>query len=82
MADRGSAALFATFFQLLAESPSNEHRAMAHKLWPLTRSYDFSPYQMYAEEALQTLGLARLGVNPEAPDEGEVWLYGPDGKDW
>lgn len=76
MADRTSASLFGTVFKLLAENPTDEHKTMAGKLWPLTRDYDFSPYQMYCDEALITLGLARMGINPEWPEDGEVVLYG------
>ncbi len=58
MADRTTAGLFATIFTLLAETPTDEHKAMAAKLWPLTRQYDFSPYQMYCDDALISLGVA------------------------
>ncbi len=78
MADRSSAELFGMFFEMLAEDPTPEHRSMAHKIWPKTRQYDFSNDQMYCEEALEKLGLARKAVDPEYPNDGPVWTYGPE----
>jgi hypothetical protein len=81
MSDRTSASLFADIFKILADHvpPGDERDALARRIWASTRDYDFSPYQMYADESLISLGLARRGVNPDWPDEGEVTLYGPDG---
>ena len=59
VADRTSAALFADFFCLLAKSPTDEHKAIAKKLWPKRLEYDFSDYQMECGEALIALGLAK-----------------------
>lgn len=78
MSDHSSAELFGMFFDMLAEDPTPKHVAMAHKLWPRTKGYDFSDCQMCCEESLEKLGLARKGVNPEYPEDGEVWLYGPE----
>lgn len=80
MADRTSAELFNTIFTMLAENPTEEHKLMAHKMWEKQYNYDFSPYQMYCDEALVTLGLAEKGVDPKYPENGEVMLYGPAGK--
>lgn len=44
-------------------------------MWDLTGNYDFSPYQIGEDDALVKLGLARRGVDPEHPDEGETLLY-------
>lgn len=73
MADRTSAALFASVFDLLAEMrpPATES---AMKLWEKSQHYDFHPYQMYCDDALVTLGLARR------TDESIVY-YGEDGFD-
>lgn len=79
MADRTAAGLFHDVFNLVAEHvPESESRnEMAQRFWGLTRDYDFSPYQMYCDDALLTLGLARRGVDPEWPENGEQILYGP-----
>lgn len=76
MADRTSAHLFSTMFQLLAANPTEEHKLMAKKIWKLTRNFDFSFDQMSCDAALFALGLAYKAVNPKYPDEGEVTCYG------
>ena len=81
MADRTSAALFGAFFERLAETPDERSRELATWLWGQSRGYDFNDYQMDADEALVALGLARRGVDPEYPDDGETMLYGPETKE-
>ncbi|GAB3937524.1 hypothetical protein [Larkinella terrae] len=76
MADRTSARLFGKIFGLLAKNPSEEHKAIAKEVFAETDNYDFSSYQMDADDSLMALGLARLGVDPEYPEEGETVLYG------
>lgn len=71
MADRTSATLFGTIFQLLAENPSVENSNIAKRIWPMTSDYDFSNYQMYADDALIALGLARYGKE----DGNDVIIY-------
>lgn len=75
MADRTSASIFAIVFKCLAEDNSEKAREFARKLWGEKNSYDFNSYQMYCDEALITLGLAKKGINPEYPEDGEVTLY-------
>lgn len=60
MADRTSAALFASIFEMLAENPTDEHKLIARRIWPKTREYDFQPYQMFCDEELAKLGLAKF----------------------
>lgn len=80
MSDRSSAALFAEVFKYLAEQPQTKERdEFAEKMWDLTGNYDFSPYQIGEDDALIKLGLAKQGVNPKHPDEGETILYKGDG---
>lgn len=81
MSDRSGAYMFGRVFKLIAEHvpPGAERDTLAAEFWREQRDYDFSPNQMDADEALATLGLARRGVNPDWPDDGEVWLYGPEG---
>lgn len=75
MADRTSARVFGKAFMLLAEEPFDKQRVI-DLLWKETRGFDFSPYQMCCDEALMKLGLARKGVDPDYPSEGETILYG------
>lgn len=78
MADRTSAELFGTLFELLAENPTDEHKAIARRMFDLSGRYDFSEYQMEADEACVTLGLARRGIHAEYPEDGEVVLWPGD----
>lgn len=76
MADRTSAELFAQIFEYLAKQPTTEERdKFAEKMWGLTGNYDFNAYQIGEDEALMKLGLARRGVDPDYPDDGETVLY-------
>ena len=79
MADRTSARLFGEVFEILAKyvPAGTERDEIARRYWGLTSDYDFAPYQMGADDALSALGLARRGVDPDWPDDGEVVLYGP-----
>ena len=62
MADRNSAEIFSGVFAILAKvssgTPGKPRRKLAKKVWKLTRDYDFSPYQMEADEQLLALGVA------------------------
>jgi len=75
MADRTSAELFGILFEVLAQNPNEDNKALAKQFFELSDGYDFSYDQMYADEALITLGLAKRGVDPAWPDEGEQILY-------
>lgn len=63
MSDKNSAEIFGAIFELLSENPTDEHKAMAARLWSLTSGYDFNPVQMWADDALMKLGLAKQGDN-------------------
>ncbi len=78
MADRTGAGLFAAIFCMLASEGDIDRRAMAHAFWRLSQEYDFAPYQLYCDDELEKLGLARRGVDPRHPDEGETIVYGPE----
>lgn len=77
MADRTSASLFAEIFRMLACDEPPDRKALAKKFWDESANYDFSPYQLYCDDALIKLGLARRGVDPEFPEDGETILYEP-----
>ena len=75
MADRTSAEIFGRIFNLLAANPSTEHRQLARQIMQIGREYDFSPDQMYADEACLSLAIARDGLHPKYPQDGIVTLY-------
>lgn len=78
MADRTSAGLFAKIFELLAQNPTDEHKRIAQEIYSYTGEYDFSDYQMGADEACLTLGIARKGIHPDYPEDGEMILFPND----
>lgn len=69
MADRTSARVFGSIFSLLAKNPTEEHKAIAKGIWPLTGEYDFSHYQMNVDASLIELGLAKCGPDPLSGEE-------------
>lgn len=75
MADRTSASLFGKIFDLLAKNPTEENKAIAAEIYPMRNGFDFSDYQMYCDESLIKLGLAKMGINPKYPEDGEVVIY-------
>lgn len=75
MADRTSAKLFGTIFDLLAKNPTDEKKAIAKEIWPLHSEYDFSEYQMNCDDSLIKLGLAKEGPDP---DSGETCILYAD----
>lgn len=80
MADRTSAEVFGLVFEMLAKKPTDENKEMARQLWKKTDGYDFGPSQMDCDAALKKLGLARKGVDPDYPEDGETMVYGPEKK--
>jgi hypothetical protein len=77
MADRTSAGIFGEVFEYLARQPQSPERdAFARRMWDLQGNYDFSPYQMDADDALVVLGLARREADPQYNDE-DTLVYGP-----
>lgn len=75
MSDRTSAEIFGEAFRFLAKTNDEHAKAMARHFWSLTAGYDFTPRQMDCDDALIALGLARSGVDPEWPNDGEAVLY-------
>ena len=78
MADRTSAYLFGTLFEIAASG----EQLTGEKLWELMveGNYDFSECQMGVEDALTKLGLAWECQNPECEDRWEdrgMTNYGP-----
>lgn len=81
MADRTSAALFGSIFEMLAERGDERDKEYALKFWEMKEDggYDFSDYQMECDEALIKLGLARTVDDNEYPGETKT-EYGPAAK--
>lgn len=80
MADRTSAKIFGEVFKYLAgQEPSKGRDDFAAKMWDMSQEHDFSNYQMGCDKALIELGLAKMGVHPQWPEDGEVVLYRGDG---
>ena len=70
MSDRTTARLFAVVFEGLAAIPQSKERdSLAEEMWQSTGEYDFCTYQMYCDDHLVTLGLAKHGDNPDYPEE-------------
>lgn len=69
MADRTSAELFGILFDVLAQNPDEENKALAKQFFELSESYDFSYDQMYADEALIILDLAERKTDSEGDEQ-------------
>lgn len=78
MADRTTAELFRTIFELLAKNPTEENKKIALRIWPLRSEYDFSNYQMDADASLVILGLAKMEIDKQYPEDGEIAIYAND----
>lgn len=81
MSDRNTAIVFARMFEFLADddvlmSVPDQAVKMARQLWDSMRDYDFSPYEMYCDDALIKLKLARRERDTYDP-HGTVTKYGP-----
>lgn len=82
MSDRTSAALFGEFFAALNRFRKQgvDVSKEVEYFWKQKGDYDFSTYQMGADDDLVELGLAKKGEHRDYPGE-EVILY-RDGRDW
>ena len=79
MADRTSAGLFGSIFEALASGEPLDPMV----IWDMIGGYDFNPYQMGCDDALEKLDLMCECNNTECPDYepgyGGVHVYGPAG---
>jgi hypothetical protein len=80
MADRNSAEIFGTLFEFISQDPMIPRHELAEKLWSMAQQYDFSWCQMDCDAHLIKLGLAKVGIDPEYPEDGEGIIYGPTGE--
>lgn len=78
MSDKDSAAMLSELFLILSKFPPSEMRSeIATWAWEMTKGRDFHPSDMQTDEELTLLGLARKGIDPCYPEDGETTLYGP-----
>ena len=75
MADRTSAGLFGRIFEVLAKTPTDEHKKIAAEIFELAGDYDFDYREMNAGEACIVLELAVKGIDPNYPEDGETMLF-------
>jgi hypothetical protein len=64
MADRTSAYLFGTLFEMLADG-NTPREEIAAKFWKMRTEYDFSDYQMGCDEAILKLGFGRRATQAD-----------------
>lgn len=59
MADRTAAEIFGRIFELLAAAKNGDSdpELIARDVFEMTKAFDFSTYQMYADDALEELGI-------------------------
>jgi len=60
MSDRTSASIFADVFTMLAENPTKKNKKFANKMYEKISDYDFCISQMYIDDALIKLDLAKM----------------------
>lgn len=80
MADRTSAEIFGSIFEMLSENPDERNKGIAKRIWSMIDAYDFNAYQMYVDDSLKMLELAREVRDEESGDDEVATLqYGPIG---
>ncbi len=78
MGDSNSAAIFQSIFEdLSGMRKSAERDRLALKYWKMAREYSFADDEMYCDDALIELGLARRITNLQEPGEDDCIEYGP-----
>lgn len=65
MADLKSAEIFAHVFKTLAEQNTQECVESANEIYKICKDYNFTANQLYADEALRKLGLAKEIKTPD-----------------
>lgn len=59
MADRKSAEIFGSIFELISDNPSEDFKNLAENIYRQSKSYSFTSNQMYVDDALIKLDLAK-----------------------
>lgn len=77
MADRTSAAVFGMVFEELAKAIDGEFdpKKLAKKLMKESQGFDFNSCQMGCDKALLKLGVAKMGIDKDYPEDGKRVLY-------
>ncbi len=75
MSDGTSSGIFGEVFRMLAEDPTEQHKEMASKIFAMTENYDFSYCEMEVGDELIKLDLAKMGIDPDYPEDGETIIY-------
>jgi hypothetical protein len=75
MSDRKSCRIFAGILELLARDCSDDRKALAREVVRMSREYDFSLGDTGADDAGIALGVARRGIDPRYPGDGEMTLW-------
>lgn len=79
MADRNSAEIFGFIFYEIANN-AGVSPDLVMKIWAKSWQYDFTHDQMGVDRELTALGLAKRGLRPDYPEDGETLPYAePDG---
>lgn len=79
MANMEAARGYGKIFMLLAANPTPDHKALAWRIFELSKPLDFTPGDMGAEEACLTLGIARPNNRPFPLDDAAVIWPDEDG---
>lgn len=82
MSDHTSAEIFGNIFKMLADFKRQGISVSdwAEYFWQQSRDYDFSAYQMDADNHLFELGYARKGEHKDYP--GDIVTLYRDGRGW
>lgn len=76
MSDRSSAYIIGRVFEMIDKHvPKAQKRKQALKFWKLSLDYDFAPSDMHCDPALKRLGLARMGLDRDYPEDGPIVIY-------
>lgn len=83
MADRTAARIMGKVFKIISDHvPAPKAKKVALEIWEEMDEWDFNPYQMYVDEYLIKLGLARV-MTPEEDQEngteGGITYWGEEG---
>lgn len=75
MADRTAAHIFSLIFDALAKDGEIDRKRLAKQLMKAAREFDFNSCQMECDDSLLKLGVAKMGVDKDYPEDGRRVLY-------
>lgn len=63
-------------FEMIAEEiPEARRKTVARKFWKMAGEIDFSDDEMECDKALIKLGLAKMAIDPNYPEDGLGVVY-------